>query len=146
MMEVISGKERKTQLRSTRRHASASDSLMLSTVLLLLLIAPLNAFLLRPSPSVVTRSSLVGSHLSTSYRDSSCRPPTVVASSPSNRRRQSALYALTREDKATDELKAAAIYKDALVKTAVSVGTALFFGLCVWLLKGQDSGLDYYAG
>lgn len=37
-------------------------------------------------------------------------------------------------------------YRDAFVKTGLSVGSALLFGLGVWAWKGPDSGLEYYAG
>lgn len=37
-------------------------------------------------------------------------------------------------------------YRDAFVKTGISVGSALLFGLGVWAWKGPDSGLEYYAG
>lgn len=37
-------------------------------------------------------------------------------------------------------------YRDAFVKTGLSVGSALLFGLGVWAWKGADSGLEYYAG
>lgn len=37
-------------------------------------------------------------------------------------------------------------YRDALVKTALSVGAALLFGLGVWQFKGAESALEYYSG
>lgn len=37
-------------------------------------------------------------------------------------------------------------YRDAFVKTALSVGAALLFGVGVWQFKGAESALEYYSG
>lgn len=117
-----------------------------------------------PSSSIVPSSSF---SISSSSLSSACA--FASSSSPSSlsiRRRSFALPSLAAtgpkktEKERTPKIKAAGSagefdgsiwhpehpYRDAFVKTGLSVGSALLFGLGVWAWKGPDSGLEYYAG